>query len=436
MAQVSPSRSAAYDVLLRVATRDSYAVELLHSTLLDKLNAADRALATELVMGTLRWQQKLDRELESAGGRTLSKFDIEVLLALRLGAYQLRFLERVPARAAVNESVELVKTHGKRSAAPLVNAVLRKLTNPAVAEPEPNNAAGLAAGLSHPEWMVDRWIAQFGSETARSICEYDQQRPATSIRCVHPEILDELRGEGVELEPGSLVVGAYRVLSGDILRASAYRERRLTIQDEGSQLVALLASGSRILDCCAAPGGKSAVVRERDPDAVVVSSDLHVHRVRLMRELTKASPLLVADARRPPFGRTFDSVIADLPCTGTGTLSRNPEIKWRLKPEDLPRLATLQFEILRGVAECVVTGGTIVYSTCSLEHEEGEEVVRKFVSEQPGFKSLPIATRVEELVASGALHRGAEELLSAKYLRTIPGLQHCDGFFAALLRRR
>jgi 16S rRNA (cytosine967-C5)-methyltransferase len=432
-ARISPARAAAFDVLVRVATRDSYAAELLHSNLLARLNTADRGLATELVMGVLRWQQKLDHVLESAGGKSLAKFDPEVQVALRLGAYQRLFLDRIPAHAAVSESVELVKLHGKRSAAPLVNAVLRKLPAKCSECAKPSSAVEIAEAYSHPQWLIERWMHNYGREAACAICSYDQQRPKTTIRFhgSRRSNVEELAREHIELEPASIVTAAWHVVHGDITQTTLYRERRLSIQDEGSQLVALLAQGNRILDCCAAPGGKSAVASEQNPSALIVAMDLHIHRARLLRDLIQSRTVLVADARQLPFSAPFDCVVADLPCTGTGTLGRNPEIKWRLNPDDIPRLAGLQLQILDSVCR---VAKRLVFSICSLEPEEGEEIVRNFLSDHPEFQVVPLADRLQELARQNAIHAQAiDGLLQGDFLRTIPGVHPCDGFFAAIL---
>jgi len=432
-ARTSPARNAAFDVLVRVETHNSYAAELLHSNLLTPLSAADRGLATELVMGVLRWRQSLDQLLEAAAGKSLVKFDLEVKLALRLGAYQLLYLHRIPARAAVNESVELVKQHGKRSAAPLINAVLRKLSKVSFGpswKPSPDD---LSRTYSHPPWLVDRWAVTYELEAARAICEHNQARPQTTIRAGSPIVIEELSSQGITLEPAELLSNAWHVRSGDITGTRAYRERRLAIQDEASQLVALLGKGETILDCCAAPGGKSAIVAERNPSAFVVSMDLHLHRARLLRKLTGLSAVLAGDARQLPFNRQFDCIIADLPCTGTGTLRRNPEIKWRLQAEDLQRLAGLQFEILCSIAS---VAKTIVYSTCSLEPEEGEEVIGRFLAENAAFRLSPVERRLQELSEEGSIRASAvRDLLRNDFLRTVPGIHSCDGFFAAILER-
>lgn len=436
-ARISPARRAAFDVLLRVETRASYAVELLHSNLLDKLSPADRALATEIVMGVLRWQQNLDCELATGSGKTLSRFDPEVLIALRVGLYQLRYLDRIPSSAAVNQSVELVKASKKRSAAPLVNAVLRKLSKAAPADESiETSVESLSRRFAHPPWLIERWAKAYALNVAGKICEYDQQRPRTTIRFLSAGIQRELEADGIRLEPVEIVSHAWRVVAGDVTATRAYRERRLAIQDEASQLVALLAKGARVLDCCAAPGGKSAIAAEQNPSALIVSMDLHLHRVKLMRELIHSQMLVTGDACQPPFSEEFDCVIADMPCTGTGTLARNPEIKWRLHPADLARLAGLQSEILNSISVLVRPQGMIVYSTCSLEPEEGEEIVTKFASQHPEFRIVPVGEQLQQLAREGALKEEAiAPLIRGDFLRTLPGQQQCDGFFAALLQR-
>jgi len=432
-ARISPARTAAFDVLLRVETHDSYAAELLHSNLLARLNSSDRGLATELVMGVLRWQQKLDQVVEATAGKSVGKFDVEVKLALRLGAYQLLYLDRIPSRAAVNESVELVKQHGKRSAAPLTNAVLRKLSKETLGSSQQQPGRDLATIYSHPAWLVERWTKIYGEEATRAICEQNQKRPQTTIRTTSPAVIEELSRDGISLEPATLINAAWHVTTGDVTQTRAYHERRLAIRDEASQLVALLAQGKTILDCCAAPGGKSAIAAEQNPPALVVSMDLHLHRVRLMRTLTGLAAILAADARQLPFNRQFDCIIADLPCTGTGTLARNPEIKWRLKPEDLPRLGQLQFEILSSAAK---SAKTIVYSTCSLEPEEGEEVISRFLAEHTAFRPIPVQTRLEQLSQEGLIRADAiSAIVKVDFLRTVPGIHPCDGFFAAILEQ-
>ena len=487
---VSPARRDAFDILVRVERDGAWASELLNAPRMERLSREDRALCHELVMSTLRWQSTLDTRIAKYSSKKIDRLDVEVRTALRLAACQLFRLDRIPAHSAVHESVELVKSAGKRSAAPFVNAVLRKL---ALQQPElgvagdpegkaqaaavtKDRAAGaedarvLGAEFAHPEWMVARWIGRYGSFAARAICAADQKPPATALRlppqpvqlraCLglpreareaggFAEIEDELKAEGIRLAPGALLAGARRLLSGNLARSAAFHERRLAVQDEASQLVAaLVGRGARILDCCAAPGGKTSAIAARNPGAAIVAVELHEHRARALKERLGALPVQVitGDAAAMEWAEKFDCVLADVPCSGTGTLAAHPEIKWRLRPEDLGRLKDLQVSILRAAAGALAPGGRLVYSTCSLEAEEGEEVVDQVLRGQVlhgqilrGFGALHVVdckSVLQHLHDSGELiWSEPESLLRGPYLRTLPGIHPCDGFFAAVLRR-
>ena len=439
---IAPARIAAFDILLRVDRQSAYAGELLHSERLHSLSPADRALATELVMGVLRWRSRLDEEIAAASARPLTKLDPEVLTALRMGVYQIRFLDRIPPHAAINDSVELVKKAQKRSAAPFANAVLRKI---AAAETEqtagsdPASVSSLAREFAHPVWLVERWGSQFGIDRARLICDYDQRVPRTVIRLDDPQIETELQAEGVELARGSLLASARVVLSGEVTRTTAFHAGRVFIQDEASQLVAaLLGTGSRLLDCCAAPGGKTAALAARNPRAEIVAAELHAHRAELLRRRVRAANVQVieADALNLPDGGLFDRVLADVPCSGTGTLARNPEIKWRLKRDDLGDLHEKQVAILRAALRQLAPGGRAVYSTCSLEPEENQAVVEEVLRDSQ-YQLRDCRQELERLRAAGELvWDDLDSLVQGKFLRTIPGVQSCDGFFAAILERQ
>jgi 16S rRNA (cytosine967-C5)-methyltransferase len=437
--QVSPARSAAFHILMRIAREDSYASELLHSSLTAQLSPADHRLTTELVMGVLRWRASLDAAIAAASVRLIQKLDSEILVALRLGVYQLRFLERVPPHAAIDESVELVKHSRKRSAAPFVNAVLRKLQSIVPHEAPPaKSVPDLAQRYSQPEWLVARWVDAYGLANAERICEYNQQVPRTTIRLRNSSAEEELQEHGIQLAPGEFLMSARRELSGDITRTESFHHGRIAIQDEASQLVALLVHGGQILDCCAAPGGKTAILAERNPGSKITAIELHPHRARLLRKLVPAENVKVvaADARHLPFGGTFESVLVDAPCSGTGTLARNPEIKWKLRPEDLEDLNTRQIDILRSAAARVISGGQLVYSTCSLEQEENSDLVEQFLTENNSFTIVECREKLDQLRAEGELvWPHVESLIKGPYLRTIPGVHPCDGFFAAILQK-
>ena len=489
---VSPARAAAFEILMRIETTDAYASEMLHSARAAKLSPEDHGLLTELVMGVLRWRGVLDFEIAERT-KSLAKMDREVLSALRLGVYQLLFLDRIPRHAIINESVELVKRARKRSAAGMVNAVLRKVADSHSVENShvSQNRRGPPNLLSsHPQWLVQRWERTYGSEFAEQICEYDQAAPETVVRFFNPHFngenavrrssssaddyasafsdqigpaaqgqsraavptldgrdslraspptsaLDQLAADGIEFELGKLLCRAALVKSGEVTQTKVFREHSLAIQDEASQLVALLVgTGTNVLDCCAAPGGKTRIIAERNPNASVVAMDLHPHRARLLRKLVSEPNVLVVagDARRMPLAKKFDRILVDAPCSGTGTLARNPEIKWRLTPEDIVRLQTYQIEILTAAMQHVTPGGRIIYSTCSLEPEENEIVVQGAIEAEPSFKVIDSREELQRLREDGELvWSNTGSLLSGPYLRTIPGVHPCDGFFAAIL---
>src|ERR1700687_3377238 len=482
---VSPARATAFEVLLRVEREESYAAELLHSDRLAKLSSRDHGLATELVMGVLRWQSLLDRRLAAASSQKLERLDGEVLAALRLGVYQLQFLSRVPARVAIFESVELVKAARKRSAGVVVNAGLLTIDGAGAEDisaedvltkssKSPDSIA-LARNAAHPQWLVARWTEHYGVEAAREICAHDQTVPGTVIH-IHgdPSYDDqshddqshddrshddqssaELAEEGVQLAPGRLLSAARRVLSADVTATRAYQEGRVSIQDEASQLVAMLVGRGEtivdgaivdgaivdcaILDCCAAPGSKTALLARRNPHAKVFATELHPHRARLLQNLSRLPNVHVvaADARHLPFSFAFERILADVPCSGTGTLARNPEIKWRLQAEDLHDLQSRQGAILESALARLSSCGRLVYSTCSLEREENEAVVAAALDGTAEFKVADLKGELERLRQSGEMcWKDIASLLAGPYLKTIPGVHPCDGFFAAMIERR
>jgi 16S rRNA (cytosine967-C5)-methyltransferase len=391
-------------------------------------------------MGVLRWRSQLDEIIASWSKAPPHKLDLEVATALRIGAYQLTHLERVPAHAAVDQTVELVKRARRRFAAPMVNAVMRKI---AASKPPPSpleeeeSPDRIAAATAHPLWLVQRWLAEYGLAAVRQITRYDQQVPIPALRLVDAAAESDVQKEGIELAPGALLSRARRVTSGDVTKTRVFSEGRVYLQDEASQLVALLVGrGARILDCCAAPGGKTSVIAERNPSSLVVAAELHPARARLTRRLVRARNVCViaANAEALPLAPNFDRALADAPCSGTGTLARNPEIKWRLKPEDLSDLHRRQVAILRSALGCVVPDGRLVYSTCSLEREENEDVVAEVMAGRDGLRLLDCRDELQQLRAEGEVAcEDLDSLVHGKFLRTLPGVHPCDGFFAAII---
>lgn len=442
---VSPARAVAFYILLQVEAGRSHAVDLLQGSRVARLPDADRRLATELVMGVLRWRGDLDHEIASLSSRRLDGFDPEVIEALRIGVYQIRHLDGIPRRAAVNESVEMTKAARKASAAGLVNAVLRKCKGKL---PQGGSEYLEAARRTLPSWMVDRWRRHFSPDDADALILANVNTPHTWLRVTGPltgaetrmAVQHELREERIRTIPGRYGRRALRMESGNIFFSAAWREGRVMIQDEASQLVAEMVKaqpGQSALDLCAAPGMKTTLAAEDMRRGTIVACDRSLRRMKTLSTLARAVwpnevrlYKAVLDAEQPlPFSARFDRVLVDAPCSGTGTLSRNPEIKHRLKPEDIPRLAKRQTQILQRGLESLAPHGRLVYSTCSLETEENESVAAAALQGRPQCRLLTAAELRAEFPAFAGLIGGDG------FFRTRPGFEETDGFFAAVFTR-
>jgi 16S rRNA (cytosine967-C5)-methyltransferase len=446
--RISPARKAAYRILLVVERGEGHSDDLLRGKAVSALAPADRNLATALVLGVLRWQLLLDAQIRPLLKRPNAKVDDEILIALRLGAFQLLFLDRIPAHAAIDESVELARQAGQRYASGMVNAVLRKLSSMRTREAREHDPAS-----SYPEWMAERWKHQFGEDAACAICAHGQAQPRLSLRVSNAEDATELAEAGTALAPGELLTAARTVVSGDVTATTAFREGRVRIQDEGSQLIGEIAACAattfvkkhqKILDACAAPGGKTLILAERLPAAQIVACEASVQRLaQLTKRLTAYAGRVecrFADATALAEEAKFDLALADVPCSGTGTLGRNPEIRHRLRSEDLPRQAERQRAILRAALRAVKPGGRVVYSTCSLEPEENEQVIAAVLREEASVRQVSLGDCIEQMQRTEVLVAGAAERLTqciaAKgELRLLPGAFGTDGFFVALLER-
>ena len=448
--RIAPARAAAYQILRQVEQGRGFAVELLQRPRVAALSELDRRLVTELVMGVLRWGGELDYRIEQLSGRPIKYFDPEVATILRLGIYQMLVLGKVPKSAAVNECVELVKRARKRSAAALVNAVLRKCPvslqqgeDRKAALPDPETAE--AALRSLPQWLRERWVVNFAPEVAESLALASVSTPSTILRMTacsqtREELLHELSREGIEALPARYAAGALVVESGSVQTSKAWREGKVVIQDEASQLVAELVApqaGQCLLDLCAAPGMKAAQLAAALNSGTLVACDSSLRRLGTMAKLlpqrlpndVRAHVVCQDATRSSALGMQFDRILLDAPCSGTGTLARNPEIKWRLQPCDVLRLAEVQKNMLRHALGALAKGGRLVYATCSLEPEENVQLVEKTLYENRDFRLLTRGELVAEFPSLSELFdpRGC--------FRTRPDLHRMDGFFAAVLAR-
>jgi 16S rRNA (cytosine967-C5)-methyltransferase len=441
---VSPARRAAFDILRRVEAEGAYASALISTLPQSDLSREDRALAQEIALGVLRWQRSLDYFIERYSRRPVARLDLSVLSSLRMGLYQLRHLSRVPQSAAVNESVNLVKIARVASAAGMVNAVLRNAARhldeaPGAAVDDPLERASIE--VSHPPWILERWAAWAGEAESRALALANNEPPraafrVNTLRAAADDALAHLRAQGVTARPSEYVQGAFVVESGPASAITQAVERGLIyLQDEASQLVSLLLEpegGERILDLCAAPGSKSSHIAALTEDtAWVVACDIHPHRLATLNATCRRlgvgsidAVALDAAGEMPIAERAekFDRVLIDAPCSGTGTLRRNPEIKWRLAPDDIPRLADLQFSLLERGAQMLASGGRLVYSTCSIEREENEDVIRRFIETGPPFRTLQPKAHSGLITPEG-------------FVRTFPHRHGTDGFFAAALEK-
>lgn len=441
------TRLLALRALERVQRAGAFADLLLHSLLgRSALNAADRAFATDLVYGTLRWRGRIDYLLSHFLDRDLEKLEPLVATALRLGAYQILFSERVPPEAAVDESVRCVRAAGAERATGLVNAVLRRLAaeHARIALPslESHPLEHLTHALSLPPWIAARWLERYGAAEAAELAQASNLPPPLTLRAnrsliSRDALLAEMRERFPEARPcrhaeDGIVLGR----RGNPALDPAFLAGRFTVQDEASQLVVALLDpqpGEQVLDTCAAPGGKATAIAERIGSAgLVLALDRHLGRSDLVRRAARRLQLpnlscAERDSSRPltDLG-LFDRVLVDAPCSGLGTLRRNPDARWRIGAGDPEKLAEVQRAILRSAAECVRPGGALVYSTCTLLPEENEQLVASFLSERRDFRAC------EPSALPAAL---APLLDSEGCLRTLPHRDDADGFFAARLER-
>ncbi|MGP8184564.1 MAG: transcription antitermination factor NusB [Terracidiphilus sp.] len=452
MPAISPSRKAAFRILLAIERGKACSDDLLHGEALNLLAPADCNLATALVLGVLRWQIVLDEQVKGLLKRPGAKLEREVRIALRLGAFQLLFLDRIPPHAAIDESVELAKQSGHRFASGMVNAVLRKLSAEAS-----NRRTALASpdvpAQAYPTWLVERWEKSYGPRAAHAICCHGQTQPSLTLHLDDPSADAELLEAGILLEPGRLLSAARIAVAGDVTPTAAFREGRVRVQDEGSQLIAELAACAdgncgqtpkTILDTCAAPGGKTMILASRHPDAKILACESSPRRLaELRKRLAVYGDRLecrLADASELKQESSFDLALADVPCSGTGTLGRNPEIRLRLRLDDLARHAERQRAILAAALRCVRPGGRIVYSTCSIEPEENEQVVAAALAQNQNARQLSLSPNISSLELEGRLIPSAAEqlrnfLTPEGALQLLPGIAPTDGFFAALFQR-
>ncbi len=450
---IAPARQAALEVLGAVARGRRDLGDALDHARRRLSDPRDVALLHELAVGTVRWQSRLDAAIGALSSVPLARLDLEVLLALRLAAYQLLYLTRVPASAVVHDAVAQVRQARKSSAAGLTNAVLRRLAageRPAL----PSRPAGssitddvaawveyLAVVHAHPAWLVARWLAREPLAAVESWLTFNNAAPELTLR-LNPlagvsrdATLAALAAEGVAVAPSPHAPDGVRVVDGAAATSRTVASGACLMQDEGSQLAGLFAAveaGDRVLDVCAAPGGKALMYAAAAAPGLLVACDARYARVALLTETLRrgraprAGVVHLDPDAGLPFTAAFDVVVVDAPCSGLGTLRRDPDIKWRRQPDDLARFASRQVDLIRRAAASVRRGGRLVYTTCSTEPEENDAVVATVLETEPELHRVAAAPLSPAL----APFVGADGTF-----RTHPARDGLDGYFGVVFRR-
>lgn len=419
--KISPARIAAFEILTKIENEKAFSSALL-PVFEEKLEQKDRALCHEITLGVLRKQIYLDAFINRlANGK---KLDSAVRIILRIALYQLIFLDKIPQHAAINDAVNLVQRAKKTSAKGFVNAVLRRFTREKIEINYKNEIEKLSVETSHPQWLIEKWIAEFDFEETKKIAEVNNQAPKMSFRSTAKTteaIKKSLANEKIENEKKYL----------HDLAANG----KIYFQDEASQIVAKsvnLKENEKFLDLCAAPGSKTTFIAAENlkKQNLIISGDFYWQRVKFLQENCRNQGVnfvnvLQYDARKSlPFAdESFDVVLLDVPCSGTGTIRHNPEIRYFLAEKDFSELSRKQLEILQNASKLIKPGGRLIYSTCSLETEENEAVARTFLAANSEFEK--VSPEVED-----------KFLTAENFARIFPQRDGTDGFFIAVFRKK
>jgi 16S rRNA (cytosine967-C5)-methyltransferase len=440
-------RETALELLETIEKNQSYSNLILHHAIeKNKVPKKDVGLLTELVYGTLQRKMTLDFYLSPFLQKS-KKLEKWVPYLLRLTLYQMEFLDKIPDHAAINEAVEIAKKRGHKGVAGFVNGVLRNIQREGL--PSVSNILDpverVSVETSHPYWLVERWAKQFGLDKTKEMCELNLLAPTQTARVnqsliTRDEALSLLREEGYSVEPSAIIPESIHCLQGNIAASNTYKEGFLTIQDESSMLVAYalgVTQNEKILDACAAPGGKSTHIAEKlKGTGMVYSLDLHEHKVKLIKENADRLRLenieaQALDSRKVGehfANQQFDRILLDAPCSGLGVMRRKPDMKYTKKEEDLSRLQTIQLDLLKAVSPLLKKDGILVYSTCTVDQEENEAVVQTFLETNPEFEGdLGWKERMPETI---------QPLIQSYDLQVFPQDFGSDGFYIAVLRKK
>lgn len=445
------ARSLALDVLTEVETEQAYSNLLLNQRLTQsRLSSADKGLATELVYGSIQRRNTLDYVLSRFVKKGLDSIQPWVRHLLRLSLYQIMYLERVPAHAAVHEAVHLAKLRGHTGISGMVNGVLRNVLrsqeNLLPLDVDLPPVQRIAIRHSHPEWLVERWLEDFGERTTEAICEANNLPPKVSVRVnrlrrTRELLLQSLQQDGYTCEPSALSLDGIVVkAAGNMAYTTWYEEGELSIQDESSMLVARAVApkpGMRVLDACAAPGGKTTHLAElMEDEGELWANDIHAHKEQLVRGQAQRLGLncirpMVEDAVKLPAhfpAASFDRILLDAPCSGLGVIRRKPDLKWRKDENEIASLVALQLTLLQALAPLVKPGGRLVYSTCTIDQRENGQVAEAFLRENSSYEpDSDLTSRLGPAFASSS---------SAASVQILPHHFNSDGFFIASFTRK
>ncbi len=436
-------RDAALSILLAVDKNQAYSNLLLNETIKrHKIEAKDRALLTELTYGTLQHKMTLDYYLEPF---IRGSIDHWVRWLLRISLYQMQYLTRIPAHAAVNEAVEIAKRRGHRGIASTVNGILRSVLRqgvPSINDIE-NPIERLAIETSHPIWLVQRFVNNYGLEVATGMLHENNVPPIQTVRVNTTKVtveqaVAELEEEGLTAKQSDVIPECLHVTNGQPARTNAFKEGHITIQDESSMIPANVlkpSPGMRVLDRCAAPGGKTTHLAEiMKNEGSILATDLHPHKLdlidhnteRLGLDIIETAPI---DGRKAPEflqAESYDAILVDAPCSGLGVMRRKPDIKYTKREEDLENLQTIQLALLDAATKVLKIKGKLVYSTCTVDKQENEGTVNAFLAAHPEMEAIQLEslpTKLAEKQANGMLQVFPQDFGS-------------DGFFVAAFRKK
>ncbi|MGE5654573.1 MAG: 16S rRNA (cytosine(967)-C(5))-methyltransferase RsmB [Bacillota bacterium] len=441
---LSSPRAVALTVLHQVEVDDAYVnIALSQALRSHRLAPADRALATELAYGAVKYQLTLDHWISRLSSRPVEGLSPWVRVALRLGLYQLLFLNRIPPHAAVAETVEAVKQRVNQGAVGLVNAILRRVTRGAAVDygdPEREPVSYLSRRYSHPEWLVDSWLKMLGRQEAEALLAANNQNPSlhlrvNTLRASRDQVIAALASEGLDPVPSPLLPEAIRLHKGSIEQSSSLKDGWAVVQDEGAMLVGRAVAplpGEHIWDVCSAPGGKTTHMAQlMNNKGHIDATDIHHHRLEMVDRSAARLGIniihtLQQDARHvaDQEGVLYDRILVDAPCSGTGVLRRKVDARWQKSPEQIEELSRLQLELVASAARRLRSGGRLIYSTCSLEQAEDEQVVTAFLKQHAEFRPCPL----RESLVPEALVNGDDY-----QMKLFPHIHETDGFFIASL---